>query len=314
MTQQDWTKNPDGIYEQEISMIPLIECGTEYFNFDQAEVQANGIDSFLCPQEIKYVLQGNSIASSFRFFDLNITKCTNGTIEDVTWQSEEDIEEALMGAELNIALVNSYFDFEDYNKPIQTYLDDRFKYNLVSDIERFITIYVQENEAETNDNYFQYSSDGKSSDFVSVNRVDKELRDAGDSSSLVMSTRFVKDYNYDSYERQVFSAFELIGSLGGLFEIFTILGGALVGTFGNMLFNYSIIKSLYHVDTLKPKSQKVDDIFTKVEALNDTHKQMNSPNITIIEESKTARKRFALPINWHTTNSSNDLNAKDELK
>ena len=56
--------------------------------------------------------------------------------------------------ELHVALVNSYFDFENYDNPIITFLDDRFRYKMLSLIQRNIIINVQENEAETKDSYF----------------------------------------------------------------------------------------------------------------------------------------------------------------
>ena len=111
-----------------------------------------------------------------------------------------------------------------------------------------------------------------------------------ENTGTVMSVIFVKDYNYDSYERQVFSVLELIGSLGGLFEIFSIIGGLFAGVFTKMLFNYSIIQSLYHVDTLSSKSQMDQDLTPKAEMFNETGKQLNSSIVNIAEENKSIPK------------------------
>ena len=164
-------------------------------------------------------------------------------------------------------MVNSYFDFEDYDNPVRTFLDDRFRYSLVSQMERNIIVSLQENEAETKDSYFQYSPEGKTTNFISANRVDKEIRSINNESDVMMSVKFIKDYNYDSYERQVFSVLELFGSLGGLLEIFIIVGGFFVGTLSSKLFNYSVIQSLYHVDTLGSKCKA-----SKTELWNNTDK------------------------------------------
>ena len=200
----------------------------------------------------------------------------NDTESDLIWGNEEEIDDILTDIELNIALVNSYFDFEDYDNPVKTYLDDRFRYNLVNSLEKFVVISLQENEAETKDNYFQYSPEGDNHKYVSVDRVDKEIRNAGNQSNVIMSVKFIKDYNYDSIELQVFSVLELIGSLGGLFEIFTLVGGLLVGIVAKMLFNYSMIQSLYHVDTLKSKNQ-----ISNTDVHNASDKRINSGEMSI---------------------------------
>ena len=101
---------------------------------------------------------------------------------------------------------------------------------------------------------FQYSPNGDKKSFVNVDRVDQKIRDSRNDNLLTI--RFVKDYNYDSYERQVFSLLDLFGNLGGLFEVLFILGGLTVGSFIDKLFHYSIISSFYQVDPL-PKDEKL---------------------------------------------------------
>ena len=275
MSQRTWIKDENGSIEIE-EIVHLTRWENSYFKYNQQEILNNGIDDYLCPENNNFFVQGNSIANSYSFFDINITRWVNDTESDLIWGDEEEIDDILTDIELNIALVNSYFDFEDYDNPVKTYLDDRFRYNLVNSLEKFVVISLQENEAETKDNYFQYSPEGDNHNYVSVDRVDKEIRNAGNQSNVVMSVKFIKDYNYDSHERQVFSVLELIGSLGGLFEIFTLVGGLLVGIVAKMLFNYSMIQSLYHVDTLKSKNQ-----ISNTDVHNASDKRINSGEMSI---------------------------------
>jgi len=60
--------------------------------------------------------------------------------------------------------------------------------------------------------------------------------------------RFVKDSVSKSYDRSVFSFMEVTGNIGGLFEIFSIAGGIIVGLFSGRTFLYSILPKLYHVE------------------------------------------------------------------
>ena len=276
--------NINGDYVLEDELISLVEWGDTYFKYNDHEAENNGIDTYICPESDDFVIQGNSIADTYSFFELNITRWVNETDSEIVWGSEDDIEEILNGIELNIAVVNSYFDFEDYDNPVRTFLDDRFRYSLVSQMERNIIVSLQENEAETKDSYFQYSPEGKTTNFISANRVDKEIRSINNESDVMMSVKFIKDYNYDSYERQVFSVLELFGSLGGLLEIFIIVGGFFVGTLSSKLFNYSVIQSLYHVDTLGSKGKA-----SKTVLWNNTDKWLNSAEIGINEEKSIRR-------------------------
>lgn len=187
--------------------------------------------------------------------------------------------------------MNSFFDFDDYVNPVQTFLDERFKYNVVSQFDRTITLHLQNDQAELKDSYFQYSHEGENLDLVRVNRVDKEFKNNGDTDSVI-SVRFVKDYHYDYYERQVFSILELFGNLGGIFEIFRILGGLLVGSIAQKIFNYSIICSLYQVDTDMSnylKGPNSEDI--KKETENDVSRNWSINFAAIKEENKVVNLR-----------------------
>ena len=117
------------------------------------------------------------------------------------------------------------------------------------DYEKQIKIYVQENEAELQDNWFNFHNEPEKKNFIGVQKTNVELLN-NTSSNIVISAIFTKDYDYQSYERSVFSFLDLTGNLGGLFEIMEIIGGIIVGIFADKLFSYSIISSLYQVDPL----------------------------------------------------------------
>ena len=189
-----------------------------------------------------------------------------------------------------MALVNSYFDFDDYDDPIKTYLDDRFKFPLTSQFQKSITVYVQQNEVELKDNIFQYSPDGDKKSFVSLERVDQTFSNYDSSDSLLMSITFVKDYNYNAYERKVFSLLDVFGNIGGVFEILKIIGGILVGSFAERFFNYSIISNLYQVDPLPVDESKLNNSLYELSGPDKVHEHYNryheATRKTMTEESK----------------------------
>ena len=113
----------DGSYEDASTSVNYDTCGQTLFNFDQAnDISKVGITQYLCPLNSNFELKGNSYADDFRYFTVNVTKCVNGTDPAVTCKTSEQIDEALRDQRFYIALVNTYFDFDEYDKPIQSFL------------------------------------------------------------------------------------------------------------------------------------------------------------------------------------------------
>jgi len=67
-----------------------------------------------------------------------------------------------------------------------------------------------------------------------------------------------QDSNSDQYERRVYSIMDVIGQLGGFFEVLIIFGGFLVNSFSVRIFYYSLFNKLYHIsDKNKKESPKI---------------------------------------------------------
>lgn len=58
-----------------------------------------------------------------------------------------------------------------------------------------------------------------------------------------------------SYERRVYSLLDMTGQLGGLYEIFEVFGGIIVGFFTERLLMFSLMSRLYQVE--KPANPNV---------------------------------------------------------
>ena len=254
-------------------------------------VNAFGISDYICPTSTNFKLRGNVYAQTHEYVQLNIYKWNNATKPaNVTCQSDSDIDNSISDVSLDIALANSYFDFDDYDSPIKTYLDDRYKFPLTPDFRKSVTVYVKDNEVELKDNIFQYSPDGDEKKFVSVERVDQSFSNYNVNNSLLMSVTFIKDYNYDAYERKVFTLLEVFGNLGGLFEVLGIVGGILVGSSAERFFNYSIISHLYQVDPLPVNENALNNSLYENSGTDKVHEHHDKINANtdkvLIEESK----------------------------
>lgn len=91
---------------------------------------------------------------------------------------------------MDIVVVNSYFDFDDYDKPVKTYLDDRFYYNLLQNYRLDTTTYLRNNQIETQDTFFAYTPNGDESEFVAFERVEDNLRNFDTGNNIIFCKKF----------------------------------------------------------------------------------------------------------------------------
>ena len=96
---------------------------------------------------------------------------------------------------------------------------------MISDTQKIVNISIKDNEIERQDGYFSVTPDGEESSFLSISRSSMDFRNIRDDRNLI-TIRFEKDYEYETYERAVFSFLDLFGNLGG---VFGILLGILIG-------------------------------------------------------------------------------------
>ena len=116
---------------------------------------------------------------------------------------------------------------------------------------------------KTNDYLYSFNKE-----FYSVDRVENDynLNDR-----RLVNIHFYLDTKIDYYERRSLTLFEAIGTIGGIFEIFNIYIGILVGIYSQSSFKKSILRSLRHSkskllnkrkssDEPKKEENKEDDI------------------------------------------------------
>lgn len=259
LNQYTITTDSDGISTTNTQTLTHVAWASTYFPFEDAgERNAYSIYEYECATDNTFEILGNSYASSYKYFELILRKCDGTSPSGTTCQTDSDIDSYISALNLDMAVVNSYFDFDNYPTPVQTFVDDRLNYTLHPNIKKTATVYIQKNTIELKDSFFRYSPQGKSSSFVNIEKTELDF-DELDSDKIIMKVRFEKDYDYKSYERQVYSILNLFGDLGGVFGIFSLAGSIFVGIFADRLFNYSLISTLYQVDPLSPDESKIVD-------------------------------------------------------
>ena len=165
------------------------------------------------------------------------------------------------------------FDFLAYNRPLRSKLLNNsysFSYSLSSGYVKSANMFVRNNHVTLADSFFQIGITEKKQ-FYSVEtiRPDFSTHNAG----LVYANILLRmEAREDSYERTVFSIFDFTGLVGGVFEIFEVTGGIIVGLFAYKLYMFSMLSNLYQVqkthggqdiNKVIPRTRKVKSVFKR---------------------------------------------------
>ena len=124
------------------------------------------IEKYIWPKSNNLTVLGNKFSENFTYFEINFKRCVNDSNFN-NWKSNDEINAALNKASLTIALVNTYYDFDDFSNPVKTYFDDKIYYEFVANYEKGVDIYIRQNSVEQKDNIFRYTPKGDESNFIS---------------------------------------------------------------------------------------------------------------------------------------------------
>ena len=123
---------------------------------------------------------------------------------------------------MNIATVSAYFDFDDYDTPIKTYMNDLDVLTLSTTFDNYYDLRIKQNTAIIIDDIIATNS-YESITYYSTNipnyrTVNKEA------SENLLRAYVVLSRESEQYERVVYSFFDMFGYLGGLFDFLYFVG------------------------------------------------------------------------------------------
>ena len=131
-------------------------------------------------------------------------------------------------------------------------------------------IFLRNNHVTLADSFFQIGTT-ENKQFYSVETLRPDF--AIDTNGITYASVVMRmEAREDSYERTVFSMFDFTGLVGGVFEIFEVTGGIIVGLFAYKLYMFSMLSNLYQVqkthggqdiNKVIPRTRKVKSVFKR---------------------------------------------------
>ena len=286
--------------EPELCSNELFDDNSVWFKYENTAI--------LCPKHNDYTLQGAYSSNELKFLNISVVKCSP-LLGHENCATSQEIDIKLSTGRIVVVLQNSYVDFEDYENVIKTYVDDRFSYRVSPGFLKEAQIYVRNNHVSLSDNIVQigegeqrqfYSVESSSDDFVPLN-------------SLIYFSAYIRmESREDTYERVVFSFFDLTGLVGGVFEILEVTGGIFVSFFAHKLFMFSMLSDLYQVQKIDP-DHEFSKIIPKTEVFKTkTKRSKRVPKL--YEEAKTPKKKKKAHKKLNFKSNVSNMNEKHQIQ
>ena len=164
------------------------------------EYLARGLSSSLYwPASNRYKVAGNYLSNNYQFISIILAKWTGDG--GVVCQPSDVINAKLVDIIVSLVIVNKYMDFTDFNTPVKSYVDDRNYFYLNPFVYKVWRVYLQQNEAITNDDYLKIKS-ASDTRFFSIEK--KTIVDFSVQSTNVINISLLLGPNKNTYSRSVF--------------------------------------------------------------------------------------------------------------
>ena len=144
-----------------------------------------------------------------------------------------------------------YFDYEDIDDPIKYHIDDSHYFTVTPNLFHTVEMYVRKNEYNLHDSIFG-TSKPKSGVFYTIQNS-RTLSSESDGISFGYVS-FELDAQTDQYQRNVRTISDVIGIIGGNYEILRILFSLILSSYTSKMLSYEI----YNNDKLMNFDQESD--------------------------------------------------------
>lgn len=189
--------------------------------------------------------------------------------------------EIVNNSRMGILISNQYFDFENIEQPVQTYMDNPVDFYPDPDETMYSVINIRRHNYKLNDNLFGInpSQEGVFYSAVPQRSINYNI---GVTNDLFFRADFFLDARIDIYERTLRNFIDVLGDIGGIFEIIHLILSLPLTYFSKKLFEYEIssylsrFKSLLYDDGIELNDLKNQS--QHEEFHNDRRKLVNRNN------------------------------------
>jgi hypothetical protein len=115
--------------------------------------------------------------------------------------------------QLQLVVINSYLDFNDFNDPIKHYVDDILFFEIEHNRHKRANVFIMKGEVSLEDSVFQLGNN-RNGNFALVENT--RIYEDSLTDDTLATIYFRIDSKYYSYTRDVYTVLEFMGDIGGL--------------------------------------------------------------------------------------------------
>ena len=169
------------------------------------------------------------------------------------WKSESEINERISNSFMGVVIDNPYYDQYDINQPMKKSLTTQTLTTPVHGITKEVTLSVMQNSYAIYSSIFNtdYSQTGH---FYSIDEQRQDFEHFKNNNYAEINLRMSTKHAF--YETNICTIFDFIGQLGGMFEIFEVLGKLIIGYYTNKMFYHYAINWLHKQDDFDVKANQ----------------------------------------------------------
>ena len=275
-----------GVFERVLNPITVGYCNDTFLKFIKPALNDRlSLGTHLCPIGEDYFLVGDLNSRIFRHIEIFVVPCTNDTVAGVTWKPQEEIERVITSGFINTAITRSYFDFDDYDAPVKTFLSEADNHFLVPNLTTWIEYFVQENTALTSDNIL-FSEPFTESKFYDIAAQNVKTINNVVTGGAVLFISVGPHAETIQFERTIYSLMDLFGYLGGLFDFMFFVGFWFINGIQDKIYQNLISSNMYQI-----KSFNDNDVFDENSSFSLMEEAKNSFSRKITQETRASIKK-----------------------
>ena len=243
-------KSINGKINQSIYTLEYMNCTNTRKIYEKEKIEkyfdSNNIQKYSCYNFTSPIIIGGKYSSSFygnlAFY---IIKCINGSENNITCKSNEEIENTLQNGWLQIAYMTSYVDYFNYTHPINYITKGPFS-KLDTSINKLIYIYFSQIKLVT-DNGLMFSS---TSDIFSTEEDYFQNDFNLIKNDGIISTIYVcPSPSLETFYRKYIRIQEIAATIGGIFTALSFLFSILIRRLNDFYFDIIFSNSLFYFKT-----------------------------------------------------------------
>lgn len=195
-----------------------------------------------------------------------------------------------------MAVLNNNINFDDYNDPVKSYIDDGFYWDLVPGFRKRADVYVQKNKGRFEDGIFIIDGVDTESFYQVINSQER-FSTFDTTSKILLSVFFRRDTTKIEYRRTVYTLIDSLAKIGGFFQLMTAVMKLILPVFIESLFYSRILTKLYQVDSEHEHVYLTDSENYEHDEINEGPDQPPNPSLEAEGGELELSKSKLFPLN-----------------